>query len=86
MGVFDFIKSVGEKIGITSEDESPKAEDLKAEVAKHGLDAENLEVSVDGGDTVKVAGATESSSIREKNHFGSWEHPRNFQSRGGNRG
>ncbi|PLW78153.1 peptidoglycan-binding protein LysM [Cohaesibacter celericrescens] len=65
MGVFDFIKSVGEKIGITSEDESPKAEDLKAEVAKHGLDAENLEVTVDG-DTVKVAGATESSSIREK--------------------
>lgn len=65
MGVFDFIKSVGEKIGITSEEESPKAEDLKAEVEKHGLEAEDLEVSVEG-DTVKVAGATESSSIREK--------------------
>ena len=34
MGVFDFIKSVGEKIGITSEDESPAADDLKAEVAE----------------------------------------------------
>ena len=32
---------------------------------KHGLEAENLEIEVDG-DTVKVAGATESSSLREK--------------------
>jgi nucleoid-associated protein YgaU len=65
MGVFDFIKSVGEKIGISSEDESPKAEDLKAEVEKHGLEAEGLDVKVEG-DTVKVAGAAKSSSIREK--------------------
>ncbi|MCV6546456.1 MAG: peptidoglycan-binding protein LysM [Cohaesibacter sp.] len=65
MGVFDFIKSVGEKIGITSEEESPAAEDLKAEVEKHGLEADNLEIEVDG-DTVKVAGATQSSSLREK--------------------
>lgn len=65
MGVFDFIKSVGEKIGITSEEETPKAEDLKAEVEKHGLEADGLEVSVEG-DTVKVAGSTQSSSIREK--------------------
>lgn len=65
MGVFDFIKSVGEKIGITSEEETPKAEDLKAEVEKHGLEADDLEVSVEG-DIVKVAGSTQSSSIREK--------------------
>lgn len=65
MGVFDFIKSVGEKIGITSEEETPKAEDLKAEVEKHGLEADNLEVSVEG-DIVKVAGNTQSNSIREK--------------------
>ena len=65
MGVFDFIKSVGEKIGITSADETPKAEDLKAEVEKHGLDADGIDVTVEG-DTVKVAGSTASSEQREK--------------------
>ena len=32
MGIFDFIKDVGEKLGITSSDESPSAEALKKEV------------------------------------------------------
>ena len=53
------------KIGIASSDESPKAEDLKAEVAKHGLEAEDLTVSVEG-DTVKVAGSASDNTTREK--------------------
>ena len=65
MGIFDFIKGVGEKLGIGGDDEAPDAEALKKEVEKHGLEAEGLEVQVEG-DKVKVAGAAPSNSIREK--------------------
>lgn len=51
MGVFDFIKSVGEKLGIGGDDDSPDAEALKKEVEKHGLEAEGLKVEVDGDTT-----------------------------------
>ena len=65
MGIFDFIKGVGEKLGIGGDDDSPDAEALKKEVEKHGLEASDLKVEVDG-DKVKVAGAAPSNSIREK--------------------
>ncbi len=65
MGVFDFIKSVGEKLGIGSEEEAPTADDLAKEVQKHGLEAEDLKVEVKG-DTVAVSGKAPSNSIREK--------------------
>ena len=66
MRLFDFIKDVGAKIGIGGgSDDAPDAEALKAEVAKHGLDAENLDISVDG-DKVVVGGAAVSNEIREK--------------------
>jgi nucleoid-associated protein YgaU len=65
MGVFDFIKGVGEKLGIGGKDDEPDAEALKKAVEEHGLEAEGLQVEVDG-DTVKVAGAAPNNSIREK--------------------
>lgn len=65
MGVFDFIKSVGEKLGIGSEDQPPSASDLEKAVAKHGLEATGLDVKVDGG-TVKVKGTAPDTSTREK--------------------
>jgi nucleoid-associated protein YgaU len=65
MGIFSFLKDVGEKLGIGSSDEAPPAEDLKKSVEDLGLEAEGLDVTVDG-DTVKVAGTAPSSSIREK--------------------
>jgi nucleoid-associated protein YgaU len=65
MGVFDFIKGVGEKLGIGGKDDQPDAEALKKAVEEHGLEAEGLQVEVDG-DTVKVAGAAPNNSIREK--------------------
>jgi nucleoid-associated protein YgaU len=65
MGVFDFIKGVGEKLGIGGKDDEPDADALKKAVEEHGLEAEGLKVEVDG-DTVKVAGAAPSNSIREK--------------------
>ncbi|MGE0231141.1 MAG: peptidoglycan-binding protein LysM [Flavobacteriaceae bacterium] len=65
MGVFDFIKDVGEKLGITSASQSPSADALKKEVESHGLDAKDLDVKVEG-DTVKISGTAASNSIREK--------------------
>lgn len=65
MGIYSFLKNVGEKLGIASEDTPPPAEDLKKSVEDLGLDAKGLEVKVDG-DTVKVAGTAPSSSTREK--------------------
>lgn len=65
MGIFDFIKGVGEKLGIGGEEEAPDAEALKKEIEKHGLEASDLKVEVEG-DKVKIAGAAPSTSIREK--------------------
>ena len=65
MGLFDFIKSVGEKIGIGSAEAAPAPDELKAEVEKHGLDAKDLSVTVEG-DTVKVSGTAASTAEREK--------------------
>lgn len=65
MGVFDFIKDVGEKLFGASEAEAAPADKIKAEIEKHGLDAKDLNVSVEG-DTVKITGAAPSNEIREK--------------------
>ena len=59
MGIFDFIKDVGEKLGIGGGEDAPDADALKKEVEKHGLEASDLKVEVDG-DKVKVAGAAPS--------------------------
>ncbi|MGE0844713.1 MAG: peptidoglycan-binding protein LysM [Flavobacteriaceae bacterium] len=64
MGIFDFIKDVGAKLGIGGE-EAPTADALKKEVESYGLDAKDLDVKVDG-DTVKISGMAPSTSIREK--------------------
>lgn len=65
MGLFSFLKDVGEKIGIGSAEEAPAAADLKKSVEDLGLESKGLEVKVDG-DKVTVAGTAPSSSIREK--------------------
>ena len=64
MGLFSFIKDVGESLGLT-ESETPEAETLEQEIAKYGLEAEGLEIQVEG-DTVKIAGAAASQEVREK--------------------
>jgi len=64
MGLFSFIKDVGESLGIGGSD-APEADDLQKEIAKHGLEAEGLEIEVDG-DTVKIAGAAATQEVREK--------------------
>ncbi|MFD1333462.1 peptidoglycan-binding protein LysM [Methylopila musalis] len=65
MGVFDFIRDVGEKLFGASEAQAAPADKIKDELAKHGLDAGDVTVEVDG-DTVKISGAAPSNEVREK--------------------
>lgn len=65
MGLFDFIKEAGVALGITSADETPSAEDLKAELDSHDLGTENITVEVDG-DKAIVKGSVEDQSAFEK--------------------
>jgi len=63
MGLFDFVKEAGRKLGIGSD--APTPDDLRAEVTKLGLDAKDLAVDVQG-DTVTVSGSAPSQEQREK--------------------
>jgi nucleoid-associated protein YgaU len=74
MGVFDFIKAAGERLGIggapaTSESKEvtppPTAEQVQALVAKLNLAVEDIQVKLNG-DTVEVSGAAASNEAREK--------------------
>jgi nucleoid-associated protein YgaU len=64
MSLFDFVKDVGQKLGLGGGN-PPAADDLIAEVKKLGLGAEDLSVVVDG-DKVKVSGKAGSAEEREK--------------------
>jgi nucleoid-associated protein YgaU len=63
MGLFDFVKEAGRKLGIGGD--APTPDELRAEVTKLGLDAKDLAVDVQG-DTVKVSGNAPSQELREK--------------------
>lgn len=65
MGVFDFIKDVGEKLFGASEANAAPADKIKEELKKHGLDSDDVDVKVEG-DTVKINGTAPSQEIREK--------------------
>lgn len=64
MGIFDFVKSVGKKLGI-GDDEAPDAEALKKELDSHDLGSEKLEVSIEG-DKAIIKGEVADQSIFEK--------------------
>lgn len=65
MGVWDFIKSAGKKVGIGAAEASPLPDDLKSELDDLGLATEGLKIEVEG-DTVKVSGRAPSQEEREK--------------------
>ena len=65
MGIFDFVKSVGKKLGLGSEETAPDAESLKAELDSHKLGTENLQVEVKG-DTAIIKGDVADQSVFEK--------------------
>lgn len=61
MGLFSFFK----KSGKTLKSDAPTADDLKKEVQDLGLDADGLDITVEG-DKVKVSGKAVSPEVREK--------------------
>lgn len=68
MGVWDFVKKAGKSIGIgTAEaaETAPDAEALKKEIDDLGLDARDLDISVEG-DVVKVTGRAPTQAEKEK--------------------
>ncbi|MGN6458955.1 MAG: peptidoglycan-binding protein LysM [Achromobacter mucicolens] len=65
MGLLNFIKDVGEKLFGASEAKAATAEELKKELDKHGLNADGLQITVDG-DKVTVAGQALSTEEAEK--------------------
>ena len=48
MGLISFVKNVGEKIFGGNEAQAATADELKKELDKHGLNAEGLDIAVDG--------------------------------------
>lgn len=75
MGLMNFIKEAGRKLGIGSAEatqpagsavpDTPTADALKAEIKSLGLQVRDLAVEVEG-DTVKVSGATPDQATKEK--------------------
>ena len=67
MGIFDFVKSVGKKLGIGSDDDPtpPDAAALKQELDSHKLGTEKIEVEV-RGDTAVIKGEVADQSAFEK--------------------
>ncbi|MFZ1814816.1 MAG: peptidoglycan-binding protein LysM [Rhizobiaceae bacterium] len=65
MGIFDFVKSVGKKLGIGSDEESPTAEELKKELDSHALGTDKVQVEVKG-DTAIIRGEVADQSVFEK--------------------
>ncbi|HBP30947.1 MAG: peptidoglycan-binding protein LysM [Advenella sp.] len=65
MGILSFIKEVGEKVFGGNEAQAATPEDLKKELAKHGLDADGLDIAVDG-DKVTVKGNAATTADAEK--------------------
>lgn len=66
MGVFDFVKSVGRKLGIGDEEEvAPKPEELKKELDSYNLGTDKVEVEV-VGDKAILKGSVADRSTFEK--------------------
>jgi len=65
MGIFDFVKSVGKKLGFGDEETPPTAEDLKAELDSYNLGSEKLTVEI-VGDKAVIKGEVADQSIFEK--------------------
>ena len=65
MGMFDFMKSVGKKLGFGDDDDAAKAAALKKELESHKLGTGKVDVAVKG-DTVVLKGVVEDQSVFEK--------------------
>ena len=64
MGLFDFVKAAGKKLGLV-DDDPPTAEELQKELASHNLGTDKVEVSVEG-DKAVIRGVAASQEVLEK--------------------
>lgn len=65
MGLFNFIKNAGKKLGIGGNDDKPEAAAIKKELDSFGIGTDKVDVVVDG-DKVVLKGVVEDQSIFEK--------------------
>ncbi|ODT07568.1 MAG: peptidoglycan-binding protein LysM [Mesorhizobium sp. SCN 65-20] len=65
MGMFDFVKNVGKKLGFGGDEEAPTAETLKKELDSHKLGTDKVDVVVKG-DTAVLTGVVKDQSAFEK--------------------
>lgn len=65
MGIFDFVKSVGKKLGIGDDEAAPSAEELKKELDSNKLGTEAVKVEVQG-DKAVLKGAVADQTAFEK--------------------
>lgn len=65
MSVFDFVKSVGAKLGLVDEEKAPDAEELKKALESHELGTDKVDVKVEG-DKVILTGEVKDQSVFEK--------------------
>jgi len=65
MGIYDFVKSVGKKLGIGGDDAPPSADALKKELDSHKLGTDKVSVEVEG-DTAVIKGEVADQSAFEK--------------------
>jgi nucleoid-associated protein YgaU len=65
MGVFDFVKSVGKKLGFGGEEAAPTADELKKELDSHKLGTDKVQVEVKG-DTAVIKGEVADQTAYEK--------------------
>ena len=63
MGLFDFVKSVGKKVGIGNDE--PQAGDLKKELDSHNLGTDKVDVVIEG-DKAILKGSVTNQEILEK--------------------
>lgn len=64
MGIFDFVKSAGKKLGF-GDDDTENAVELKQELDSHDLGTDAVQIEMKG-DTAIIRGAVEDQSIFEK--------------------
>ena len=66
MGLINFIKRAGKRLGIGNDEEkAPSADELRKEVEAHGLEADKVEIKVTE-DEVELRGEAMSKELREK--------------------
>src|SRR5690606_36725849 len=63
MGIFDFVKSVGTKLGFG--DDEPKAEDLKKQLDSHTLGTDDVKVAVDGDKAILKGNVKHQSAFQK---------------------